>query len=330
LNVTLTPQERKVLSAAQTDWRLDVPAIVKLTGLRAHSVTYALKRLHEKKVMRPFVMYNIHSLGLTDYCVFFNVQGSGTRIRDTVLKYTVESAQTAYVAELSGRYQYTASIMATSIFEVEEFFDGLARRLKQPSLDLSFAIRAQWSILPIKYLDPLAARLKPLTRTKTASRTSVDTLDDALLSMLSRKPDISWSKLAHAIGVPHSTVRYRIDSLVNRGVIIGFPYVTDGARIGRHPFRILIVARGINEALREALFSFASSHRLATMFVRCLGAWDFEINYDLEDLSQGGEVVQELYDHFGDWIQSTTTVTELWVPKAHEWPSQAVRAAIGR
>ena len=330
LNVSLTPQERKVLSAAQTDWRLDVPALAKLTGLRAHSVTYALKRLHDKKVMRPFVMYNVHNLGLTDYCVFFNVQGSGKRIRDTVLTYTVESSQTAYVAELSGRYQYTASIMATSIFEVEEFFDGLARKLKQPSLDLSFAIRAQWSVLPIKYLDPIASKLKPLTRTKTGNTTSVDKLDDTLLATLSHKPDLPLTKLASAIGVPHSTVRYRIESLVNRGVIIGFPYVIDGARIGRHPFRILIVARGVNQTLRDALFTFASSHHLATMFVRCLGAWDFEINYDLEDLSQGGEMVQELYDHFGDWIQSTTTVTELSVPKAHEWPSQAIRAALIR
>lgn len=330
MNVSLTPQERRVLSVAQTDWRLDVPALAKMTGLRAHSVTYALKRLHDKEVMRPFVMYNIHNLGLTDYCVFFNVQGSGRQVRDRVLSYCVESTQAAYVAELSGRYQYTASIMAASIFEVEEFFDGLARRLKQPSLELSFAMRAQWSVLPIKYLDPVATKLKPLTRTKTDNTASVDTLDDTLLTMLSGKPDLSLTKLASAIGVPYSTVRYRIESLVSRGVIIGFPYVIDGARIGRHPFRILIVARGVNQTFRDALFAFASAHHLATMFVRCLGAWDFEINYDLEDLSQGGEVVQELYDHFGEWIQSTTTMTELWVPKAHKWPSHAVRAALSR
>lgn len=321
--VTLTPHEQKVLSYVQSDWRLDVPEIAQATGLRPHSVTYALKRLRDKKIMRRFVMYNIHALGLTDYCVFFNVQGSGKRIRDSVIAYANESTQTTYVAELSGRYQYSASIMATSIFEVEAFFDGLAKRLEQPSLDLSFGIRAQWSVFPIKYLDPVARKLAPITRTKSTQQSAIDAVDNRLLTELSRNPDISWSKLAGVIGIPYSTIRYRLDSLVKRGVIIGFPHAIDGARIGRHPFRVLIVARGINSSFRKELFAFAASHNMCTMFVRCLGAWDFELNYDLEELSQGGEMVQELYDNFAPYIQATTTVTELRVIKAHDWPSRA-------
>jgi DNA-binding Lrp family transcriptional regulator len=320
----LSSAERKVLSAMQMDWRLDAPAIAKATALRPHVVTYALKQLRDKKIMRPFVMYNIHALGLTDYCVFFNVQGSGKRIRDKVLQYSVDSQQTTYVAELSGRYQYSTSIMATSIFEVESFFDGLAKRIERPSLDLSFGIRAQWSILPVKYLDPISRKLPSATRTESPSQTSIDDTDDKLLTVLSRDPSISWTKLASALGSPYSTVRYRIDSLVKRGVIIGFPVAIDGARLGRHPFRVLIVARGIDSSLRKELFSFASSHRFCSMFVRCLGAWDFELNYDLEELSQGGEMVQELHDTFGPFIQSTTTVNELAVLKAHSWPSRKV------
>ncbi len=113
------------------DWRLDVPALAKITGLKTHTVSYALKRVFEKKVARPFVLYNIHRVGLTDYCVFFNVQGNSKKVRDTVLSYCVNSTQTAYVAELTGKYQYTVSIMAYSIFEVERFFDGLIKRLDQ-------------------------------------------------------------------------------------------------------------------------------------------------------------------------------------------------------
>jgi DNA-binding Lrp family transcriptional regulator len=318
----LSSAERKVLSAMQMDWRLDVPAIARVTSLRPHVVTYALKQLRDKRVMRPFVMYNIHALGLTDYCVFFNVQGSGKRVRDKVLQYSVESPQTTYVAELSGRYQYSASIIATSIFEVESFFDGLAKRIERPSLDLSFGIRAQWSVFPIKYLDSISRKLASATRTESSSQTSVDETDDKLLTMLSRNANISWTKLASAVGIPYSTIRYRIDSLVKRGVIIGFPVAIDGSRFGRYPFRVLIVARGIDSSFRKELFNFASSHQLCSMFVRCLGAWDFELNYDLEQLSQGGEMVQELHDNFGQFIQSTTTVNELAVLKAHAWPSR--------
>lgn len=319
----LSTAERKVLSAIQMDWRLDVPEIVRATGLRSHAVTYALKRLREKKIMRPFVMYNIHALGLTDYCVFFNVQGAGKRVRDKVIQYAVESPQTGYVAELSGRYQYTASIMAASIFEVEAFFDGLTKRIERPALDMSFCIRAVWSVLPIKYLDPIGQKLNPMTRTQNGISATTDSIDEKILTLLSRNPSISSAKLAAAVGMPYSTLRYRIDSLVKRGVIVGFPHAIDGARLGRHPFRVLLVARGIDTAFRRELFQFATAHPLCTMFVRCLGAWDFELNYDLEALAQGGEMVQELYDRFGPYIQSTSTVSELAILKAHEWPRRA-------
>ena len=83
----LTPQESAVLSAAQMDWRIDTPALARATGLKSHTVSYALKRIYEKKVARPFVMYNIHRVGLTDYCVFFNIQVTSKRIRDTALSY---------------------------------------------------------------------------------------------------------------------------------------------------------------------------------------------------------------------------------------------------
>lgn len=48
---SLTPQECAVLAAAQMDWRLDVPALAKITGLKTHTVSYALKRVFEKKLL---------------------------------------------------------------------------------------------------------------------------------------------------------------------------------------------------------------------------------------------------------------------------------------
>lgn len=318
----LSLAERKVLAVLQMDWRQDVPTIAQITELSARSVSHALKRLRERDIMRPFVLFNQHALGLTDYCVFFNVLGLGEKVRDKVLEYMKASPQTTYIGELSGRYHYTASIMAASIFEVETFFDGLIQRVKQPSIDLSFAIRAQWSIFPLKYLDPVAQRFQPLTRTHTTENAAVDEVDERILVAMGREPDLSVARLAAIAGIPSSTLRYRLDSLARDGVIIGFPCRVDGARLGMHPFRILIVARGMNATFRQELFRFAEQHRLCTGFVRCLGAWDFELNYDLERIGQGGEVLQEIYDHFGAYIQSTSTVVDLRTWKFFEWSTR--------
>jgi|GEM_PF-3880802 len=316
----LTEPEMAVLAATQMDWRLDIPELSRLTGLKSHTVNYALKRIYEKKVAKPFILYNIHRVGLTDYCVFFNIQGTSKKIRDTVLTYCVNSTQTTYVAELTGKYQYSVSIMAYSIFEVERFFDGLTKRLDKPSLDLSFGIRAQWTIMPIKYLGHSKRRTTPLTRTESGPVYQISQEDQDMLALFSREPNLSLTKLASKLGIPYSTLRYRLDNLERKELILGYPLAVNGEKLGRFPFRVLIVARGIDAKFRRELFSFASSHPLCTMFVRCLGAWDFELNYDLENLAQGGELVQELNDHFGPYIQSTSTVTELGVWKFHEWP----------
>jgi DNA-binding Lrp family transcriptional regulator len=320
MNQQLTGPEISVLVASQMDWRLDTPALSRITGLKSHTINYAAKRIYEKKIARPFVMYNIHRVGLTDYCVFFNIQSSSNKCRETVLNFCVQSSQTTYVAELTGKYQYSVSIMAHSIFEVERFFDGLMKHLDKPSLKLSFGIRAQWTIMPVKYLLPGPNSGTPLTRTENGDTFEIEPDDERMLALFSKDPSISLNRLATKLGVPYSTLRYRLDHLERKQLILGYPLAINAEKLGRFPLRVLIVARGIDSRFRSELFSFASAHPLCTMFVRCLGAWDFELKYDLENLAQGGEIVQELNDHFGPYIQSTSTVTELGVWKFHEWP----------
>jgi DNA-binding Lrp family transcriptional regulator len=189
-------------------------------------------------------------------------------------------------------------------------------------------------VLPLKYLDSLAAKTLPLTRTQVAQTAPLDSIDESILSALGKNPSLSIVRLASQIGLPASTVRYRLDALIKSGIVIGFPCVVAADQLGLHPLRVLVVARGLNATLRRDLFAFANAHRLCTGFVRCLGAWDFELTFDLERLVQGGEIVQEIYDTFGDYIQSISTATELHIWKAHEWPARSdlettIKAEVG-
>jgi DNA-binding Lrp family transcriptional regulator len=174
--------------------------------------------------------------------------------------------------------------------------------------------------MPVKYLSSTKRRSLPLTRTEKGDVFDIDAADQGMLAAFSKDPRISLTRLASQLGVPHSTLRYRLENLERKELILGYPLAINGEALGRFPFRVLIVAKGIDAIFRKELFSFASSHPLCTNFVRCLGAWDFELNYDLESLAQGGEMVQELNDHFAPYIQATSTVTELGVWKFHEWP----------
>src|SRR4051812_10094479 len=112
----LSENERKVLSVVLHDSRQSVAALSKKLNMRHHKVVYVLKALRERQVIRPYLLTNPHALGLTDYCIFFNISGEERRARTKVIEYCVTSPQVAYFAEFSGAYQFSVSLFCRTIF----------------------------------------------------------------------------------------------------------------------------------------------------------------------------------------------------------------------
>ncbi len=311
-----------MLSAIQHDSRQSVSEIAAKVRMRHHSVVYALKELEERRIIRPYLLTNPHVLGLTDYCVFFNYIGEEKSARKKIIDFCVKSQQVAYFAELSGPYQYSVSLFCHTIFEVTGFFSKLAALLPRSSFECSFALRLEFTQFLGKWADPKATPII-LDRARVAREVSIDEIDRKIIGFYSQHAELPLKSVAEFAGVSESTVRNRLLSLEKNKVIHSFAYVVDVNKIGITTFRIILCAKGLEQSFRTKMYKYMVNHPRSSAFVHCAGAWDFELNFDLEDSSEMGGIIEDVSDHFGANIRQMHSVSEIAVHRAHHFPLDA-------
>lgn len=312
----LTSAERKILSAVQLDATLSVSEVARRTRLRPHIVQYALKQLRNTGVVSPYVLVNPATLGLTDYCVFLNPLGYSQNMRDNVRTFLQRSAIIPYFAELSGEFQLTVSCFTQSIVELDKELQALQRSVKGVSFDMQFAVRLRWLLFSRGYLGD-SSEPKLLERSAAAAVVPVDECDKKLLSLMMRNTNLPLVRVSHLAGISEATGRYRKESLRKQGVIIAEPYFIETRRIGYLPYRALIKVAERDASLDSRLIRFAARHHNISELVICLGAWDYEINFQVEEPEMASDVVSDLYEEFRGSVRNIRTMGELRIGKLH-------------
>ncbi len=244
-----------------------------------------------------------------------------------IIAYCNRSSQVAYFAELSGGFQYTVSLFCRTIFEVTAFFTSLGDLLPLASFELSFAIRVQWTQFHGKLFqdDPQPTIVD---RGRIPAETTIDELDRKILAAYSKQAASPLSQIATLVGSSESTVRNRLESLEKRRVILSMPYFFDSTKSGLSTFRIIFYAKKFDTALHTKMYQYAINHPRASAFVHCVGSWDFELSFDIEDPVETAEILDNFHDTFGSYIRKTQTITELTVHRAHHFPADAGREVL--
>jgi len=119
----------------------------------------------------------------------------------------------------------------------------------------------------------------------------IDLKDRKILYELDLDSRQSFSKIGKKVGIHKNVVAYRINRLIKKGVIKHFYTVIDSFRLGYNCFRIYIVLRHSNPAIKKEIIDY---------FVNNKYTWwvgSFEGNYDLAVVIW----VKELYDFHIFW-----------------------------
>ena len=315
----LTKSELRVLSAMQLDSRTPSKEISRVLQMKQFGVDYAKQRLRDKGALSPYLLLNPHALGLIDFCMFFRTEATEKNAREKIIQLCNQVKHISYLVELGGQYQWSVSLFASSVSTVEEFLLSLSEALPKTIFTSIFSIRTEWTIFGGKIGDVRSIRRHQLRRASNVEKAHVDSVDIKIINHLSGTPESSNVSLAAALKISEPTVRRRLKDLKTRGIVLGFPVAINPELIGLIPYRVLIRCRHNDETLKLGIFAFCKAHPLITEFVRCLGGWEFEINFLSNTHLQAGELIHELYTEFGDRISATELLSEIKIHKLHRF-----------
>jgi len=308
----LSEKQRRVLACAQFQAQASVPQIAKETALKSTTVRYTLRELRDRGIIGYMPFIDISRIGLMDYCIYFNSKFKSENERKKLLSYLSAAEPVTWVAELAGEYQYTAALYVKSVREVDEFVNRVSEETGAEITEKNFAARVKWSLFRSKYLAPdQNATIDELTAGDRPGDVKLDPVDHKILILLSSNEEESPSAIARRLGLPISTIHYRLRSLETQGVIKGYSYRFNAIECGNYKFRVLLYQKKGSPNLAGKLHAFCRRHPNVNCYVHCVGSWDYELSVEVEHLHEIALIEQIIMQNFGDHITSIKVLTVL-------------------
>jgi len=312
----LTEKEATVL--ASVELRADAPIALlrKESGLREHTIRYALRSLIQRKVINPIPFINLHRLGLTVYSIFFTVGGEKRGAHDALIRTLIATPQVLWVGEFGGEYQYGVGVAARRLSDLTVFLDAISKKHGAIFHDKAISVQISSTVYPRRYLSSRKMSAKPITVTFDRNEpTRIDAVDEKILSALTTYGTLSHRQMALAIQVPLSTVELRIRKLKEQGVIAGEIYSVDAAKFEMESFKLLVYTKGLDSALTLRIDEYCRAQPNVTTLIDCIGSWGYEINVEVRRPEELSRIIQQLYEYFGNSIHTIKTLTKFAYPK---------------
>ncbi len=319
-NMRLTDVDKKILSFIELQADMSVPDIAKSLNLRNHTVYYVINKLEREKIIKKVPFINMARLGYSDYYLFFSLSSHDSLQREKLVKYFKENRLVTWFVELGGEFQYIAALYVKNTVEFSIFLSELSERFGNLFFKKAFSLHTRFARFNRKYLSP-GFDDQVIETQSTEDTVSIESIDHKILEMMTVNADKSQEEIARLVGVPFSTLHYRLQILKKKKVLTNHLYFIDTPKLEVQAFELLIYTKGLDKGFPDQLFRFAKKHPHVVHFVQSIGTWDFELGIEVESMYDAAKIAEELYNKFGDIITTITTIPLFKQLKFRFYPS---------
>jgi DNA-binding Lrp family transcriptional regulator len=280
----------------------------------------------ERGVLKRQFFFNVFRLGYAECSVFCTLSNASQKNMRKFIDYCVSSERVSYLCELSGSFQFNMNFTTRGNEDSLTFLNQLEQELKGPFLTKKIAHPLRLYEFGSKELHHKVSMNWVMHFGDSESIVTIDELDHQVLRFLAESPNASPSEIGRRLGVPGTTVTYRIERLATRGVITGCRYLTDTDGQFLKTYRILVYCSGGSSGARDALFKFCCAHPAVTYFIDILGEWNFELGVRTTDQGDVASLNRTILDQFAGFVVRGETLCAHDLLKLNKYPFRKMPA----
>ena len=144
----------------------------------------------------------------------------------------------------------------------------------------------------------------------------LDIKDKKILNALETDARQSNTQIGKKTGLSKEVVKYRIDHMVQQGVIVRFYTLTNYFKLGILKFKLYLRLTNANKEKIEEIASYFTRHKKTEWVVTTTGRWDMIVGFLVHNVNEFDDEVQHVLNHFSNYIQEKAVTTTLYL--AHQ------------
>ncbi|HLD07000.1 MAG TPA: Lrp/AsnC family transcriptional regulator [Candidatus Nanoarchaeia archaeon] len=145
---------------------------------------------------------------------------------------------------------------------------------------------------------------------------NIDIKDAKILVELDRDARQSNMQIGRRVGLSKEVVKYRIDNMVERGVILRFHTVVNYFRLGMIKFKLYLRLTNASKEKMEEIAEYFHRHNKTEWVVLTTGRWDVISGFIVNNVNEFDDEVQAVLQKFAQHIQEKAITTTLYL--AHQ------------
>ncbi|MFA5797704.1 MAG: Lrp/AsnC family transcriptional regulator [Candidatus Woesearchaeota archaeon] len=313
---SLDLKDKKLLFELDKDARKSFPQIGKKIGLSQEVVFHRVNRLMKRGIIKRFqTVASISRMGYIAPKIYIQLQNISHQKQEELYAYLRAHSNIFWFGICQGRWDLIIAYWSRDTFEFGTLVDDLLYRFSTSILERQITIgkntiqfNRRWF-----YHD----NLEPIESDFGSAQESVqlDRIDEKILRYLGNNARLSVVELAKLIKTTASVVHYHLKQLEKSKIIVGYKISIDAHTLGYESCKSFIYFQNITEKRRRELIAFCKMHPHIINIVLCVGPWDMEIEFEVENFDQFYDLMNKVKEKFPDIIKNYESVVFKEEPK---------------
>lgn len=287
-------KDKKILYQLDLNARQTDSQIARKVQLSRDSVRYRINKLIKQEYINYFMtILNSMKLGFEWYRTFFKFQNLTIEKEEEIIKWLKEKA--SWITKVEGIWDLNTGIFCKNAYEYRDMINEFLVKYGKYIAKYDVAIVTRmWHYHRDYLLDKKSKTSKPdlmgFDEKTNYKAEKIDEVDYKILLVLLKNARMKTIDIARKIGTTEIVVRYRINNLIKKGIIIGFRSFLNINKLGYIYFKVHFTLQNLTSEKKKRLFDYIHSHPNTIHTTELVGGADLETEFQVKSN-------EELYNH---------------------------------
>lgn len=301
-------KDKKILYELDLNSRATLNEIAKKVGLSKQVVDYRLKNLIKEEVIQQFyTIINFSKLGYTQYKLYLKFQNVNLGREKEIIDYWTQNKNSVWVASCRGRWDLVVSILAKDINEFGEILNNFINKYGIFVLEKDVLITQISPVFTKAYLTESKEKRK-FTYGGEIEHYELDPIDEKILRILSTNARRTILEIMDKLNLTRDVINYRMKKLTKDDILSQYRISINLDKISHKLYKIILRLHSLTPEKEKQLMTYIASHPHGMQYLKLVGSWDVELEFEVKDDEQLHSILLEIRDKFSDIIRDYDTL----------------------
>lgn len=303
----LNIKDRKILYQLDLNSRQSASQIGKKIGLKRDVVSYRIKKLQDKGIIRNFfTVIDASKLGYISFRLYFTFQYVTPKIKKEIIDYFINNKYSYFIGLVEGVYDLISIMWVKNVMDFYSFYEKTKIKYGYYFQEIKFVLYHQLYHYRFSFfLDDFPRKDRELFEiTGGYKLVDYDDVDISILNLISSNARMPTIDIAKKLDTTTNVVNYRIKKLKELGIIQGFRIAIDTSKIGYKLYKVDIQVKEYKDS--KSILNYILYNPNLIYLNKTVGHADLELEFYVKTIDDIHKIMEDLSNKFPGVIKYFT------------------------